>query len=436
MMLDLTRLDALARQAFVSWGLWQELVRVDLDAAKRTDPFAKTRALAGRALLLELRAHKPSAGERALHAGLTRWGYALLQARLSIPFVLEARALVETPRKVSAFAESLAWRALWRASLLEPAPRAAEYVKALAEGAPALGSVEQHALEVRVEAAHRLGYRNPGEPLALDGDNGDFAREVVTCTVDSAKEALRTEPRFVTALAPVAYARCELGVDACEGWPSRLTARWFDDVFAGLGGVVRRMPAPRLPAVWGATSFARSLAALGLALRSHHLLLSKLPFADRAHPRDVEGQTLATAFSFLLLAPAFHHRALGLGRDAARDQARRCAGSLLLASRRALACNAVRSGDWAPDDAAHATYCGAEPSALTRALLLRAPRSFAIAEGILFTKLIVNRFDEDWFRNPRAHQFLIERAGAPAFATERASLPSAVQCGQWFESRV
>ncbi len=434
MTLELPHLDTLAKQASVSWTRWQDLVRVDLDAAKRTDPFTATRLVTGQSLLLDLRAHKASPGETGLLDGLTRWAYALLQARLSIPFVLEARTLNEAPSLVPAFAESLAWRGLWRAALLEPVPRAAEYVKTIDGISAAMTGVEKRALEVRMEASRRLGYAHPDEPLLLDGATADFARAFVTGTVDCAKDIVRLESDAASAAAT--YARRELCRDATEGWPARLSGHWFDDVFAGLGGAVRRMPAPRSPAIWGAMSFARSLATLGLALRSHYLLLSKLPFAERAHPRNVEGQTFATTFAFLLLSPAFHHRALGLGRDAARDQARRCAGSLLLASRRALACTAVRAGDWAADDAAHVTYNGADPSCLMRALLSRTPQVWAIAEGIAFTQLMVNRFDEDWFRNPRAHQFLIDRAGAPAFATDRTAMLSAVQCGQWFESRV
>jgi hypothetical protein len=434
--LELPRLDALVKQAAVSWARWQDLVRADLQAAKRTDPFASTRTVTGQSLLLELGAHKPSPGEAGLLEGLARWSYALMQARLSIPFVIEARILDETPSLVPAFAASLASRPLWRGALLEPAARANEYVKALSERSRALIGVEHHACEMSTEVARRLGYASPAAPLMIAGETPDFARTFVTCTLDLAKDIVRAEPSVATCAPPLSYARRELGVEASAGWPARLSGRWLEEVFAGLGGVARRMPAPDLGAVWGAMSFARALATLGLALRSHHVLLSRLPFAERAHPRNIEGQTLATAFAFLLLSPAFHHRALGLGRDAARDQARQCAGSLLLASRRALASGAVRAREWATDDAAYATYCGADPSPLMRALLCRAPRVEATAEAISFTQLMVNRFDEDWFRNPRAHQFLIDRAGAPAFATDRAAMPSAVQCGQWFESRV
>ncbi len=432
---ELLHIDAQVRQASTSWARFLELVRTDIASAKRLDPFAATRQVTGQSLLLELRAYKPTATQEDLHKGLMRWVYALLQARMSIPFVLEARSLREALVSVPVFGESLSSRALFRAALLEPVNRAAEYVKILNDRAPELSSVEARAREVRFEVARLLGHTHPDEPLLREDEATDFDKQFVRETLDLAKDTVRSDQ----AVSPEAtYARRELATDAREGWPARLNDRWYDEVFSGLGGTIARLGLQTQSSrdVWGAASFGRALARLGLAMRAHYLYLSKLPIAARAHPENLEGQLLGCAFALLLASPAFHARALGLGRVAARDQARLCTRSLLLSLRRAHASVATVRGDWSVDEAANVTYCGADPSPLMRSLLVHQPKIASAPLGISFSVLMVNRFDEDWFRNPRAHRFLIDRAGAPAFATDRTSAMSAVECRQWFESRV
>ena len=434
MTLELQPLDAIVRQASASWARFLQLARGDAQAAERLDPFATTRNIAGKSLLFDLYAHNASPAETQLHEGLKQWVYALLQARLSIPIVLEECALRQESTLVPIFGEALSWRSLWRSAIVEPDLRAAEYVKILNERALVLISVQQRASEARVEVARLLGYAHPDEPLLRSSDVDDFDRQFFRETFDYAKDVVMRDRAIAI---EGTYARREVAARAREGWPARLTNRFYDEVFSGLGGTVARLPAlQHARDVWGAASFARALGSLGLAMRGQYLSLSKLPFAARAHPDNLEGQMLGVAFGLLLASPVFHTRALGLGRDAARDQARLCTTSLLLSLRRNHASSAVSKGVWSVDEAANAVYCGADPTPLMRALLLRRPQFAATSRGISFSVLMVNRFDEDWFRNPRAHQFLIDRAGAPAFATDRANAMTAVECRQWFESRV
>jgi hypothetical protein len=117
---------------------------------------------------------------------------------------------------------------------------------------------------------------------------------------------------------------------------------------------------------------------------------------------------------------------LGLGRDAARDQARGVARSLGLAVRLAAARALFRGLLQLPESArasrfeeiTAATLGAPIPPALAGVVPRLAPADATTLLGLLLGALdrraLIERFDEDWFRNPHAARAIREEDAAPA----------------------
>jgi hypothetical protein len=184
--------------------------------------------------------------------------------------------------------------------------------------------------------------------------------------------------------------------------------------------------------VLGAASFARALARVG----------GELAFADRAPGTpfalardafDLLEARRSALFAGLVLEPAFHARVLGLGPARAREQTRKIARAALVwvrvAGLRALAWSALASGahaDHYPDLAERCLgrplppdFAAVFPSASPRSALELA----AIFSSVRDRMRLRDRFDDDWFANPRAHEALRhEHHAARAVEPEPASV--------------
>jgi len=205
--------------------------------------------------------------------------------------------------------------------------------------------------------------------------------------------------------------------DAVHGWPAVLTPRWFRTIFGGwkpLEGM-RIPPGPLCNAVSG-SSLARALAWFGSAVYQaaaartcHSWVLTNRPF-------DLDRESYSALFATLLASPAFLKRHLGLGTTTAIAQSRALARSLLLSLRMNAALVAVLDAE-SPDAMvdAHVTCVG-------RALRTTVPdetagvvprydgrassRLCGALKAALLMRDLVERFDEDWFDNPRAQDHL------------------------------
>jgi hypothetical protein len=212
---------------------------------------------------------------------------------------------------------------------------------------------------------------------------------------------------------------------AGDGWPARLTARWFDDVFGpGPRGLPIRIAA--LPRTLGASSFARGLVAFGRAVRDAATPRS-LPFAVARDPWHAEEHRLGHAFGALAADPEFYVRSLGTGRRTAAAQARTVAATALLESR--LQAARVLLGDdaaFAPADAFDELTARVFGAQLDRRLRGAWPASrdddperfTALFAAQALRETLRDRFDVDWFRNPRAWEYLRGDAIAVALATD------------------
>ena len=216
-----------------------------------------------------------------------------------------------------------------------------------------------------------------------------------------------------------------VGRAAPEGWPAQLSNRWLEELF---GDMARGLPIamPPLPRAIGASSFARALAIFGRAFRVAGASKS-LPFVVARSPAFVDSERYANVFADLAGSTAFQRRALGLSTRVAPAQTRVLAYSMFIGAR--LSAVRLLLGD--PDVPATPDLFDETTSALFGVPAPRAlcgawptPRDDEHARflGLLTAEPLARelreRYDEDWFQNPRAAQHLRARASGPAAENE------------------
>lgn len=238
--------------------------------------------------------------------------------------------------------------------------------------------------------------------------------------VAAAKSFLKaTESQVVSAASYWELLVASLGSNAGEGWPSKPSVAWL---FETISPALRKGLSPRLPVApkpLGALSFLRYLGALGGALAEIDLP-SGIPFVMARHPSDLLPTRRSALFASVGLSASFHGRKLGLGRHRAIAQARRIAGSMLIAARveafRALVHHALFVTDGVSTrerfcDLSEEFLGVAAPkemfSVLPRLVNGRAlDRHVLPWHGILLSaadaEALRRDFDDDWFDNPRA----------------------------------
>lgn len=322
-------------------------------------------------------------------------------------------------------------RDLLQLVLAEPDPRRRRLLAEVLEpGAFAVQDAARMYTERRAEAARRLPadldrLEIPIDPVVVEGAPMT-TRAVALTTI--AEDTLRATAQ----LAPHAERTWDEAVDAgvgraqAEGWPSRLGSRWLEGLFHATSlteGL--RLDLGPLPRALGASSFARALAAFGAALADADGPRS-LPFTMASAPFDLRRARRSALFGSLVADPVFGRRMLGLGRDAARDQARGVARALAVSVRFAASRALFRGLLSLPEGARAgrfeeitASALGAPiPPALAGVVPRLAPADATTFLGLLLGALdrraLVERFDEDWFRNPEAARAIREEDAAPA----------------------
>ena len=352
-------------------------------------------------------------------------------------------ATFRDPLDSEAYGRAIAMRAMLRALARPkqaggvPEPRAAATIEDLAP----------QALDAIFDEESRRREASEGVGPLLDccskphRDAAAKANAFLRDTEDEAKEALAFGMRQSGRIAKhptwvdVFYVR--RAADLSEGWPSALSGRWLAELARGtelLGGLnvdvkvdaARNTPRAdfsglRLSPPTGAWTFTHALYALGVTLRLFGRE-SKAYFAPHTRPHDRRPHTLGEAFRKLASTPVFHARARGVASAKAESSARRLAGSRLL-ERRQLALRVALGPELAKnrrafleafEEMAPRAIGGETPKEL--AALLGAPgptgpaddaaRFLAYEEGEAMYQALVETFDVDWWRNPKAAQWV------------------------------
>lgn len=441
---DLAGLSRDVARAAAALARWQTTLADAPELAADDDPFAGVRHVSGKSTRDELGALAPSAAELALRDGLRRWVTAFVGVRIGLPdeVAIAREALVERghfegePPRLARFAD--VWRAIPQA---QTAAEVDLWLRAAAEAAPPVAAAIRKRSERRAEVARRLDLPHSWG-LWVDTPPGAMqaaAWGVLDATEDLARTVRReTVGRDVSA---AAILHAAVARDAGEGWPARPTTHWFEDAFGeGPKELPIRMPA--LPRPLGASSFARALEMFGFATRLA-MAPTAMPFALSHDPASVSAHRFGLVFGALAANVEFQVRVLRLGRRSALAQARTLARVALLEARTEAA--RVLLGDdaaFAPADLFDEIGARLFEKPLPRRLRGAWPaprrdapaRFIALLQALGMTNALRNRFDVDWFRNPRAWSHLRESTSGPAFEPidETSLEPAARALGRTF----
>lgn len=383
------------------------------------DPFGDQRHVATQSTYLSLVEATTPEHERLVHEGLLRWVHELLQRRVGADLATDEQEAIakvddrfvnDPPRT---FVE--ARRALVFAG--NPGLATAALAR-LADLALPVAAVRKEQRARRFEAAKRLGLDHP---LALAGDVGQRtarAKAVLDAT-EGIAEDLRKRARLTGSSAAIALDHA-LARSANDGWPAHLGARWLDDAFAAL--VVRPFECGPLPSALGGASFLRAAFVWGHSLRLAGTAKS-LPFvlARDPNPRDAYrfGSLLATAVA----DPIFQKKRLGISARVAEAQARTLRETLLYETRlhamRFLLAQPSNVDPVTFEELSARVFGVPLPPALRFAWpeprICELARLDAVLLAHAFACDLVERFDEDWFVNPKTGAHLAAIAAGPVF---------------------
>jgi len=422
---DLLTLDRDVASAARRLARWRASLAAKPDAHAEEDPLEDFRHVAGKSLWEGLGKLPDGGGADApLVTGLRRWVYALLQARVNREEeVAWARAATARHGVTAGEKErQSSWREAWRDVVVsKTAHEAQQSLEAAASAASGLAEVATRLAERRTEVARRLQLGHPWVPLVAlsPGDVRRTAAGFLDSTDDIAR-FLRAENgqagQGAAAILNSAVAR-----GAGQGWPGRLTPRWLRETFAAeTEGLDLELPG--LPTAIGAASFARALATFGFALRVA-VAPRSMPFSLAHEPAFVGAHRLAFVFGALAADPDFHTRILGTGRRTASMQARLLAGSALLEARlhaaRILLCDEGTPASRELFEEIGARLFGLPLDSRLRGAWPRArddepARWIGLLEALPLREDLRQRFDVDWFRNPRAWVDIRAQGAGPA----------------------
>jgi len=418
---DLLSLDRDVARASAALARWRSKLAREPEAHADEDPLEPVRRAAGKSTWEALRELAPPAAEVPLRDALIPWVAALTMARLvREDDVAWARAAAdarvsfqgEPPRLVS-------WRDAWRGVVTaRNAAEAGLWLAAAGDVGEALASIARTRAEKRGEIARRLGREHPWE--LLDAGSPSTLRAAARRLLDATEDLSRAVWKDARGGA-AAVLHDAVGREAAEGWPAHLARRWLEELFGGaLAGL--RIEPPPLPVALGAASFLRALYDLGFATRLA-AAPSAMPFALAREPGGRSAHRLGFVFAALPTGVAWQVRALGLGRRTASRQARVLARTALLDAR-LHAARILLAADVGPTPRDLFVELGERLFGLPldpRLLGAWPParddepsRFLALIESLPFTEALRDRFDVDWFRNPRAWAHVRAVSAAPA----------------------
>ncbi len=430
----LDAIDRGVRRAAEGTVAWHERLALKTlgEAIEDQPPLAQHRAVAGKLAYDGLAAREVMASESAWRIALLRWIGALAVLRVTEePRLEEARVVTEPLARVRLETVHLvSFRAAWDGLVgSKNAAEGAAWLAALSERGPAVAAARRERAAREEEAVRRLGFGTFAEIVGVEPDPviEQAARTFLTRTADLARAVRRDAARrgeqatsFVSVIL-AANAR-----DAPEGWPARLTLRALVETLRAPHDIGRGLRVRvRLPPSQGAASFARGLEAFGEAYRRAAAHASKLPFALAVDPCFVDAHRFGYAFGALATQPAYLRQGLGVAAGVARDQARALACSALVHARHTamaalLARHAARPDPREFEELTAEVFGESAPAPLSGAF----PRPLgpgdaharvaALLTTLPFLELLRDRFEEDWFRNPRAWEYLRGRAAGPA----------------------
>ncbi|MBI5538088.1 MAG: hypothetical protein HY898_35530 [Deltaproteobacteria bacterium] len=414
--LDLQELDGRLEQASRAWRSWRQRARTATREQLAEDPFVGRRAISTRAMFQKLQKLPEELPERD---SLLRWLAALTLDRVTFEDVVDLEAARRVERHVLRDLGREPWnvRDLCLQAAMHPeAGRRDACGRALLELCDDSSSNALFWLARRHEAARQLGIdglRWLEAPVQPDVPVVRVARGLLDATDDLAADVLGSDRPWQDVLFVGA------ATDAIEGWPAQLTTRWVQDLFRSTG-LVKDAPIEMqaVPQAACGSSFMRALDRFGIAFYRGRARQLAGRFALAVRPFDPRPTCYGALFASLLATPLFLRKHLGLGQIRARKQAQSLARAALITLRLLAlqtavgACEDPRAAREMHLDFAKRALRTRLPIELAGVLPRIRPTACARLVGALKASTLrdqlVDRYDEDWFDNPRAHEQLRE----------------------------
>ena len=428
---DLGTLDRDVAEAVDAWSRWRRDLFADPESRAGEDPLGgalRHVASKGTYDALVRRASDPASADAPWTYSLSRFVAHLLQARVTREVDVALARAMGSPDAVLTLpdARKVSFRDAIR-QLVANVPRgeAVAWLDAAAARGPDVARIARERAERRAEVVHRLG-RDPSEGELRSSRS--VARELLDRTDDLfssvLKEWRKGEDLSLVAPSPVDAIRCSMARDAPDGWPAHLSARWVSELFAERAGDLRKLPIelPPMPRALGGASFAGVLEAFGSAVRTARLK-SSMPFALRNDPLFVDAHRVGAVFGALVTSRTFFRCSLGTSARVAASQSRTLTRTALFTAR-LRAARVLLGGEMGPvaiervEELSERVFGAALPRALSGAFPLarddEPARFLGMVTALPLTRALVDRFDEDWFRKPRAFDAFRSRAAYSA----------------------
>jgi hypothetical protein len=323
--------------------------------------------------------------------------HASLEARLAVAQAeTERRHAIDVPERGTLSIAGLVER------LLGDAARRSGWLDALVLCASDVGARRLSLFEQQNERALRTAtLEGTDTVLEAGGDLLDLSNDAY------AELRVNGLPRFI-----------ELGIgsDVPGDFPATLSARRLADFFREgrlLHGLEPKLPA--LPRALGASSTLRALALFGRAL--HEAGAQSGPFVISHDPYEFRARCYGYLFGLLPLHPSFAGRRLGIGQNRLANYQHALGRVLLLGARLHVARALLAKSAAVSATAYRACFAEQIPFVLGFELSPRLAgvllvdedgvRSLAaLLSAVEHDRVLTDRHDEDWFRNPRCHEEL------------------------------
>jgi len=423
-------LDIEVRRAVEAARNWQEsLDRLPFESAVAASaPLARHRAIAGLSTFERLGTRTVLPHEADLRDGVRRWVGALTVLRVTEPDRAE-EAKLEGDERLHVRLETVratSFRAACEGLVgAESVAEGSAWLAAMAEGASAVAAARRERAVREEEVVGRLGHASFAELVGgtphdvLDPHALSFLSETRDLARSLRKEAERRGGADTAGV--FSEVRASVARDAREGWPARLTLRALVETLRAPTDIGRGLRVHvAMPRALGAASFAVALERFGESYRRAAAEANRQPYATSVPPWFVDAHRFGFVFGSLPTMPAYYVRGLGLSPQVAADQARALARTALLHARTvAMTClfarNAARPSRSQHEELTAEVFGQPIPTLLGAFPEPRdaAPRLQALLTTLPLLERLRDDFEEDWFRNPRAWQFLRIRASEP-----------------------
>ncbi len=397
--MELFALDRDVRRVALSWR--DALAKIE-NGDDVVSPFEALRHASSRKTVQALVELKPSILDRPLRDALAYWVSHLTVERVLFERTKDLGEALLEKKLILREGDRAEEHSLASAShrlLVRPLRAWRDIGKAIVDRAVQLEGQAQEIEQGRNEAWKQIGIEAVVERHRVaDASLRAFAHTLLEKTESLARELLKKRAKAEDQeFDPYLVARdLAQGLRATQGWPQALSSRWMRGLFPHVGN---DRGAFRVHEARNGASFLRAFEKFGEAAVSQ---AKTTMFASEISPFDLERKTMGAVFGMLPARATFLRRTLDLGSDAAIEQARELGIALLFELRNRALVLLAHFGE-----ALHmfTEASREETSALYRvssALGTQAREKLVGAPFALdFESQLMERFDEDWFKNPR-----------------------------------